>query len=187
MKEPFAWLNPPPQWALTDGELLVTTGDKTDFWRKTEYGFIRDDGHFAHRSVMGDFTAEVTFVGKYHTLYDQAGLMLRLDAIRWIKTGIEYVDERMNFSTVVTNDTSDWSFIPSSRVSVSDAIRVRLIRKGSTVSTGFLRVDGSWQTARIAGFPADSLCQIGVMCCSPQRAGLEVRFSEFAITPGREL
>jgi regulation of enolase protein 1 (concanavalin A-like superfamily) len=186
MKEPFTWLNSPPQWTLSDGELLVTTGDKTDFWRKTEYGFIRDDGHFGYRSVMGDFTAEVTFVGKYQTLYDQAGLMLRLDPIRWVKTGIEYVDERMNFSTVVTNDTSDWSFIPSSRVSVSDAVRVRLIRQGSTVSTGFLRADGSWQTARIAGFPVDSPCQIGVMCCSPQRAGFEVRFSEFAIIPGRE-
>jgi len=33
--------------------------------------------------------------------------MIRLDANRWIKTGIEFVDETMNFGTVVTDDTSD--------------------------------------------------------------------------------
>jgi regulation of enolase protein 1 (concanavalin A-like superfamily) len=181
MDEPFSWLNPPAQWRLRDGELQVITADRTDFWRKTEYGFIRDDGHFAHRSVVGDFTAEVTFVGRYQALYDQAGLMLRLDATRWIKTGIEFVDDEMNFSTVVTDETSDWSFIPSSRISAADAVRVRLTRKGTTVSTGFRRADGTWQTARIAGFPGDSSCQIGVMCCSPQRAGFEVRFSRFEV------
>lgn len=184
MQEPFTWFNQPSHWRQLDGDLAVTTDDRTDFWRKTEYGFIRDNGHFAHRTVVGDFSVEVTFVGKYRTLYDQAGLMIRLDADRWIKTGIEFVDESMNFSTVVTNDTSDWSLIPLSETPEVEAVRARLVRKGSTVSTAFRRPDGHWQTARVAGFPSERLCQVGVMCCSPQRAGLEVRFSDFAVTPG---
>jgi regulation of enolase protein 1 (concanavalin A-like superfamily) len=184
MQEPFTWFNPPSHWRHLDGDLVVTTDDRTDFWRKTEYGFIRDNGHFAQRTVVGDFSVEVTFVGKYRTLYDQAGLMIRLDADRWIKTGIEFVDESMNFSTVVTNDTSDWSLIPLSEAPNLEAVRARLVRKGSTVSTAFRRPDGRWQMARVAGFPSGRLCQVGVMCCSPQRAGLEVRFSDFAVTPG---
>jgi regulation of enolase protein 1 (concanavalin A-like superfamily) len=64
------------------------------------------------------------------------------------------------------------------------ALRARLVRRGSTVSTAFRRPNGHWQTARVAGFPGDQLCQVGVMCCSPQRAGFEVRFSDFAVTPG---
>jgi regulation of enolase protein 1 (concanavalin A-like superfamily) len=110
--------------------------------------------------------------------------MIRLDAERWIKTGIEFVDESMNFSTVVTNDTSDWSLIPLSEAPDVEAVRARLVRKGSTVSTAFRRPDGRWQMARVAGFPSERLCQVGVMCCSPERAGLEVRFSDFAVTPG---
>ena len=184
MQDPFTWLNPPSHWQRLDGGLIVTTDDRTDFWRKTEYGFIRDNGHFAQRTVVGDFSVEVTFAGKYRTLYDQAGLMIRLDADRWIKTGIEFVDESMNFSTVVTNDTSDWSLIPLSERPDVEAIRARLVRKGSTVSTAFRRPDGHWQTARVAGFPSEPQCQVGVMCCSPQRAGLEVRFSDFSVTPG---
>jgi len=183
MQKPFTWLNPPSQWRSDGGDLIVVTDDRTDFWRKTEYGFIRDDGHFAHRTAEGDFSMEVTFVGKYRTLYDQAGLMLRLDGDRWIKTGVEFVDETMHFSTVVTDDTSDWSLVPLSGAPGDAAVRARLVRKGTTVSTAFQRSDGRWQTTRVAGFPAERACEVGVMCCSPQRAGFEVRFSEFAVTP----
>ena len=184
MQDTFTWLNPPPHWQRKNGELIVITDEQTDFWRKTHYGFIRDSGHFAHGTVAGDFSAEVTFIGTYQTLYDQAGLMIRLDADRWIKTGIEFVDDSMNFSTVVTNDTSDWSMIPLTGTPLTEAIKVRLVREGGTVSTAYCRRDGHWQTGRVAGFPVARRCQVGVMCCSPQRAGLEVRFTEFAVTPG---
>jgi regulation of enolase protein 1 (concanavalin A-like superfamily) len=184
MQTSLAWLNPPSHWQRRDGDWIVTTDNHTDFWRKTHYGFIRDNGHFAYGTVVGDFSVEVTFFGKYETLYDQAGLMIRLDAERWIKTGIEFVEDSMNFSTVVTNDTSDWSLIPLSGMPVLEPIRVRLVRRGATVTTAFCRPDGHWQTARVAGFPGEPRCQAGIMCCSPQRAGLEVRFSDFALTPG---
>lgn len=71
------WLNEPPEWREAGGELAVVTGDRTDFWRETHYGFIRDDGHFRHVGAEGDFSATVAFDGAYHALYDQAGLMLR--------------------------------------------------------------------------------------------------------------
>jgi regulation of enolase protein 1 (concanavalin A-like superfamily) len=181
MNDPLTWLNSPAQWQQVDGDLIVTTDDQTDFWRKTEYGFIRDNGHFAYNTILGDFSMEVSFAGKYQTLYDQAGLMIRLDADRWIKTGIEFVDESMNFSTVVTNDTSDWSMIPLDGNSEPKPTRVRLVRKGATVTTAYRQPNGRWQTGRVAGFPLDSECQAGVMCCSPQRAGLEVTFSDFIL------
>ena len=69
MQDPFTWLNPPAHWQRRGGDLIVTTDDRTDFWRKTEYGFIRDNGHFAHRMIVGNFSLEVTFAGKYRTLY----------------------------------------------------------------------------------------------------------------------
>ena len=55
----------------------MTVSGGTDFWRKTHYGFIRDNGHFGYVAVQGDFSAEVKVMGGYRDLYDQAGLMLR--------------------------------------------------------------------------------------------------------------
>ena len=77
--------------------------------------FERDNGHFYYRSLPGDqsFTATVNVRGKYHTLYDQGGLMLRIDEKNWIKCGVEYVDGQQFASVVVTvNGWSDWSVVP---------------------------------------------------------------------------
>ena len=84
------WLNEPPEWSIDGDVLNVTTGRDTDFWQSTFYGFRRDDGHFLHRPAEGDLTAQVVFEGQYETLYDQAGLMLRIDERNWIKLGIEH-------------------------------------------------------------------------------------------------
>ena len=96
------WHHEPATWSI-DKTLTLVTHDKTDFWQNTWYQFHRDDGHFYGAPVTGDFTAVCEFSGDYTTLYDQAGLMLRVDAQRWIKTGIEFSDGVMNFSVVVTN------------------------------------------------------------------------------------
>src|SRR5687768_13773727 len=106
------WLNEPPEWREENGVLTVTTGPKTDFWRETHYGFTRDDGHLRYETTEGDFTASVTFRCHYRKLYDQAGLMLRLDERNWVKAGIEFVGDRQRLSVVVTRDFSDWSTMP---------------------------------------------------------------------------
>ena len=86
------WYNEPAVWAANDATLTVTADPGTDFWRKTHYGFIRDNGHFYYQEVAGDFRCEVKVSGGYAALYDQAGLMVRLDAETWLKCGIEFVE-----------------------------------------------------------------------------------------------
>ena len=100
--EEAVWLNPPPLWDRTADRLTLETGNQTDFWRDTLYGFRRDSGHALLASVDGDFTAHVTFDADYEALYDQAGLMLRQDEAQWIKAGIEFSDGAPNMSVVVT-------------------------------------------------------------------------------------
>ncbi|MBZ9676474.1 DUF1349 domain-containing protein [Mesorhizobium sp. ES1-1] len=184
----LAWLNPPPHHTIEGDVVKVRTGKKTDFWRETFYGFWRDDGHFLHRPVEGDFTAEVTVDGRYETLYDQAGLMVRLSETHWVKAGIEYTDGVMYLSVVVTNDTSDWSLatIPAG----PHGVTIRLTRHAETIRVQYLDAsDGHWKPVRLAYFPISAAVDVGMMCCSPQREGFEVSFSGFSIGPpiSREL
>lgn len=175
------WLNAPPEWREDRGVLTVTTGEKTDFWRETHYGFIRDDGHFRHVAAPSDFTADVAFRGDYHELYDQAGLMLRLDARTWIKAGIEFVAGRRMLSVVVTRDVSDWSTMPCP---VNDEwLRLRITRIGSAVHVHWA-ADAAlpdYRMLRLAWFPPGTAA-VGPMCCSPQRAGFAAAFRNFALT-----
>jgi len=176
----MTWLNPPPQAELDGDSLTVTTGERTDFWRKTHYGFIRDNGHFLGQPVSGDFSAEVTFSGHYEALYDQAGLMLRLDDRRWVKAGIEFTDGQAFCSTVITNDRSDWSILPLPFA--ADRLRLRLTRHADAIRVQVRRPDGSWLMTRL-GYLEAGPGQVGVMACSPERAGFTARFDDYTCGP----
>ncbi|AIE72963.1 hypothetical protein D082_04340 [Synechocystis sp. PCC 6714] len=84
------WLNVPSNWKQLGDRLIVKTAPKKDFWCITHYGFIRDNGHFYFDTVSTDFVVEVKIRGSYQDLYDQAGIMLRVDEKHWIKTGKDF-------------------------------------------------------------------------------------------------
>lgn len=178
----FGWLNEPKEWRGDEGRLFLRTDARTDFWRRTFYGFERDSGHAFLKPVRGDFTATAMVLGRYEALYDQAGLMLRLDEANWIKCGIEFTDGLMHFSVVVTREVSDWSVVPLHGVSPDDPVSVRLTRHDDAVRIQF-RIGGApWQMARLCPFSADEAL-VGVMACSPEREGLEATFSNIGIGP----
>jgi len=180
--EGLAWLNPPLEETRADGALTVKTRGSTDFWQQTFYGFRRHSGHFLHRTVAGDFTASVKFIGRYEALYDQAGLMVRADETHWVKTGIEYTDGERHLSAVVTNDFSDWSVLPYSHA--RDEVSVRLTRHGEAIRIQYEDpTTGHWQMVRLAYLKPAAELQVGMMCCSPEREGFEVTFHDFEIGP----
>jgi uncharacterized protein len=175
----MTWLNPPAFVHQIGETLIVTTADRTDFWRETFYGFTRDNGHFLHAPVIGDFTAEVTVQGDYETLYDQAGLMLRLSPSHWIKAGIEYTDGAPVFSTVVTSGQSDWATMPLPFD--ASTIRLRLTRHAEAIRVQVAQPGGHWIMARLAYLPPTDPAQIGIMACAPERSGFVARFSGFSV------
>jgi regulation of enolase protein 1 (concanavalin A-like superfamily) len=178
----MTWLNPPPLAEMHGERLVVRTGPKTDFWQGTYYGFHRDDGHFLQQHRRGDFTANVTFVGRYEELYDQAGLMIRHDATHWMKCGIEYTDGARHFSVVVTNGHSDWSAF---RLDDDfETMSLQVTRNGDALFIQY-RTDEmeAWRMARLAYFdPALEDVAVGPALCSPQREGFEAEFLDFSVT-----
>jgi uncharacterized protein len=174
------WLNAPAAWRLDGGALKVTTDRSTDFWRETHYGFTRDSGHFFGCETAGDFTAEMRVQAQYRELYDQAGLMVRLSSDEWLKGGIELSDEKPMASSVLTLGKSDWATAPYHGDATDFRMRV-------TVKAGVLRLqlsgDGKvWPLMRLSPFPIARSYRVGPMCCTPERAGLTVVFSEFRVT-----
>ncbi|CAI4543080.1 CDG_1a_G0027980.mRNA.1.CDS.1 [Saccharomyces cerevisiae] len=73
------WLNKPKSVFQEAGKVTLETDEKTDFWRETFYGFTRDSGHFLGVETGSAFTAQVRVQGSYESLYDQAGIMVRID------------------------------------------------------------------------------------------------------------
>jgi len=179
MFEQMNWLNEPETWRHEGDRLWVCTDRNSDFWRETHYGFTRDSGHFLYRQSEGDFSAQVRVQGQFSKLYDQAGLMVRLDPQHWVKTGLEISDGAPMLSSVLTANQSDWAtgLFPGEPTDFWMRVSVVL---------GVLRiqvsVDGEhWPLVRLAAFPVAASYQVGPFCCTPERGGLNVEFSEFQL------
>jgi uncharacterized protein len=181
MFDEYAWHNAPPHWSFEGGVLRFVTAAETDFWNNTHYGFRHTNGHLFGRSVEGDFSAEAMFSARYAKLYDQAGVMLRVDDDNWLKTGIEYTDGMPHLSVVVTrNDQSDWSVIPLPAATMSE-MHVRLTRHGSALRVQYRWGDMEWAMARLAFLDMPKTIMVGPTACSPVGNGLEVIFGRFSI------
>lgn len=180
MFDDMTWLNEPPQWSIVNNSLSIETGNKTDFWRTTFYEFVRDNGHFLHKSIKGDFTVQVTLVGDFKTLYDQAGLMLRVDEKNWVKAGIEFTDSEIHLSTVMTREYSDWSML--NLQNYKGQLTLRLTRHGHAIRIQYLDENSKWRLMRLGYLDMPEECQVGVMCCSPEREGFEIQFKDYTVS-----
>ena len=181
MLERCTWLNEPSEWHLDAGILNVTTDRETDFWRETHYGFTRDSGHFFGCVADGDFTAEIRVRARYEELYDQAGIMVRIDEAHWVKAGVEMSNGMALLSSVLTLGKSDWAM----GIYGDDP---RDFRMRVTVAEGVLRLQVSadgviWHLARLSPFPRAESYKVGPMCCTPERSGLKISFSDFRVMP----
>ena len=173
------WFNEPPVWKERGNALDITTAPKTDFWRKTHYGFIRDNGHFYYQRVSGDFSADVRVIGQYRDLYDQAGLMVRLDEQHWMKCGIEYVHGVQQASAVVTRDYSDWSVTPLHQNPASISLRVS--RHGDALEVHYSLDGQTYTLLRLAHLTLEETLQVGLMACSPDGSGFAVSFENYTL------
>jgi regulation of enolase protein 1 (concanavalin A-like superfamily) len=181
------WLNEPERWSAEGDSLQLVTDGATDFWRETHYGFVRDSGHFLGFPAGEAFTAELRVRADFQALYDQAGIMVRVDAQHWVKAGIEFSDGRAMLASVLTDGRSDWATAPYECDS-------RDFRMRATVANAVLRLqvsaDGKlWPLMRLAPFPKAGSYLVGPMACTPERAGLNVEFSSFRLIPplGKDL
>jgi uncharacterized protein len=175
----MTWLNEPRNWKQENDDFSVFADPQTDFWRKTHYGFVRDNGHFYYEKVAGNFEVETEFRGEYRSLYDQAGVMVRLDETTWLKTGIEFVNGVHHVSAVVTRDYSDWSVVPFRRYAGS--LRLRLKREGGAVTIEYYSPDDVWIMFRTAYLTTAHELEVGRMVAAPDGPGFEAVFNEFQL------
>ena len=180
----MTWLNEPLATETDGAALVVTTARNTDFWQRTAYGFVHDDGHFLGAPLGAEAAIEVTFRGDFTAQFDQAGLMLRAGPEAWLKTGVELTEGTLFASVVVTNTMSDWSVAPLPANAAGHALTFRASRKGDGVTVRYrVHEEPHWHLLRVAFVPPQLELMAGPMCCSPTREGLSVRFEPVCVGP----
>ena len=173
------WLNEPAAWQVSEDKLEMFVTPQSDYWRETHYGFTVDDGPFYYTTRGGEFEASLKITGEYKTRFDQMGIMLRVDEKHWIKTGIEYVDGKYNFSTVVTDTKSSWSVIELSEQ--PSALWIKVIRRLDAVEI-FYSLDGkNYTMSNLSYLKSNAPVKVGMMGASPDGEGFKAIFEDFSI------
>jgi len=173
------WFNEPAKWKIEDHKLSLEVTPKSDYWRATGYGFVVDDGPFYYTTRGGEFEVQVKITGNFKTRYDHMGLMLRIDEKHWIKSGMEFVDGKYNFSTVITNDFSNWNVIvlPGK----PEFLWVKAIRKKDYVEVYYSPDGKNFILSNMAYFPEQKPAMVGMMAASPDGDGFNAVFEDFKI------
>lgn len=116
MASSFGSINFPHQIPNLDGRFDITCPPSTDIWDKppSTHSF---NAPIIYRTTTKDAfkSAKVTVSASWKDKYDQGGLCLVIkssDIVRWVKTGIEFVNGEANVSTVAKDKWADWSLRP---------------------------------------------------------------------------
>lgn len=177
--EKMTWFNEPSQWKIEDSTLSMYVTPHSDYWRIAHYGFTVDDAPFYYATYGGEFEVKVRVRGDYRERFDQAGLMLRIDAENYIKAGIEFVDGQYNISTVVTHRTSDWSVITLERP--VEYIWIKAVRRLDAVELFYSYDDREYVMMRTAWFADNTPVGVGLMGASPDGQGFWAHFDHFRV------
>jgi uncharacterized protein len=177
------WLNEPASWQRTGDVLRVSVDPGTDFWRRTGYGYVHDNGHVYGTVLPGDLDVSVRVRGAFASHYDQAGIMLRADEDIWLKAGLEFFEGRPRLSTVVTVGWSSWMVadLPPG----TDEVTLRASRRGDAVEVRYSTADGPAELAALVFMPPDREMLAGIVCAAPEGAGFSVSFHDLRVV-GRE-
>ncbi|MCH5719557.1 DUF1349 domain-containing protein [Niabella hibiscisoli] len=175
----MTWFNEPPGWEIKGKKLIMQVTPQSDYWRISHYGFTVDDAPFYYATYGGEFEVKVKITGNYKARFDQAGLMLRVDKENYIKAGVEFVDGKLNLSTVVTHKTSDWSVITLDKV--PPFVWIKAVRRLDAVEVFYSYDDKVYVMMRNAYLQDNTPVKVGLMAASPDGKGFEAGFEHFSI------
>ncbi|WP_367583759.1 DUF1349 domain-containing protein [Aquimarina sp. 2304DJ70-9] len=180
MMKKMQWFNEPDIWKIiNDTSLSMYVTPNTDFWRKTHYGFTVDDGPFYYSMMGGEFELNVKITGAYKSRFDQMGIMIRIDKKTWIKTGVEYVNQRINLSAVVTHQNSDWSMVELKQKPAS--VWLKVTRRLDAIEIKYSLDNTDFTVMRLAYFPDNVPVMVGLTAASPDGDGFDALFEDFVI------
>lgn len=171
-----SWTTRPVAVEHGGNALRVTAAEGSDAWRHTSYGFVHDDAHGLLAPFGARDAVEVDFHLDYTEQFDQAGVLLRVSAEEWVKTGVEVSDGVPQVGAVVTHGTSDWSVAPVPDW-VGRRVTVRASRDGDAVTIRARADDEPFRLVRVAHVEPALELRAGPYCCAPTRAGLTVEFT----------
>lgn len=179
------WTREPSNYTIGDGKVEITTKPFTDLWQRTYYRFRNDNApvfQMPTKEQFFSFTVKTEFSESSHR-FDQCGIIVYLDSENWLKSSVEYENERFqHLGSVVTNHGySDWATteIPANKKSMW----YRLSRRNDDFRIECSEDGEVYRQMRICHLnKATGEIRFGIYACSPENSSFRAVFTHMEIT-----
>lgn len=181
----LVWTRQPERFSIGEDRVTITTQPHTDLWQRTYYGFRNDNAPVLQMETAEpyfSFVVRTEFSSSHHR-FDQCGVVVYLNSDNWLKSSIEYENERFRrLGSVATNlGYSDWATtdIPATVKSMW----YRLSRRGADYCIECSEDGRTFRQMRICHLHEGSgIIRFGIYACSPEESSFEAVFTNMAVT-----
>ena len=177
------WTRKPKQYTINDNYIEIITEPHTDLWQQTYYHFVNDNAPVLQMKTSRkyfSFIVKTEFDSKNR--FDQCGIVMYLDSKNWLKTSIEFENDRyQHLGSVVTNNGfSDWATTEIDANIKSMWYRFSRREDDYCIECSF---DGiNYKQMRICHmFKANKTIRFGVYACSPENSSFNAIFKNMEL------
>ena len=182
--EILTWTNQPAESTSdTQGQLSITTGAQTDWFRDPAGKHVKDDAPIAlFVPTDSTFSLQAKVTVEFAATYDAGTLFVYVHDALWAKLCFEYSPQGQPMVvSVVTRSVSD----DCNSVSIGDrSVYLRLYRQSDVLAFHY-SLDGQyWHFVRHFSLGSVEQLRAGFSTQSPTGQGCRAVFSEIRYTPG---
>ncbi|EOH1637214.1 DUF1349 domain-containing protein [Enterococcus faecalis] len=180
----FKWTREPKIHKINEERIEIVTEPYTDLWQRTYYNFTNDNAPVFQMDIEDEyfsFVVKTQFYTANHR-FDQCGVVMYLDSENWLKSSIEYENEKYQYlgSVVTNNGYSDWA------TTVIDSsvkeIWYRLSRRRDDYCIEFSYDGIEFNQMRICHMcRGDGKISFGIYACSPENSSFKAIFSDMSL------
>ena len=178
------WTRKPKQYTINDNYIEIITEPHTDLWQQTYYHFVNDNAPVLQMKTSRkyfSFIVKTEFDSKNR--FDQCGIVMYLDSKNWLKTSIEFENDRyQHLGSVVTNNGySDWA---TTEIDASiKSMWYRFSRRENDFCIECSEDGVIYKQMRVCHmFNIKDKIQFGIYACSPENSSFKATFTDMEIT-----
>lgn len=180
---PLFWENKPLTYTITNNDLTIVAGEKTDMFRDPNVTYNTDNAPKLLFKADEDFILSTAIEHSFTSKWDGGAIIIKSDSLNWVKFCFEkdYTGARRVVSVVTKNISDDCNSVEIN----SDKVFYKIAKAGNVVTLYYSTEGTKWFLVRHLQFDAKPGFKVGFLAQSPTGTRCEVKFSQINYEKGK--
>lgn len=173
---PLFWENKSLTYSITNNDLTIIAGEKTDMFRDPNVTYNTDNAPKLLFKADADFILSTAIEHSFASKWDGGAIIIKSDSLNWVKFCFEkdYTGAHRVVSVVTKNISDDCNSVEIN----SNKVFYKIAKAGNVVTLYYSTEGTKWFLVRHLQFDAKPGFKVGFLAQSPTGTKCEVKFSQ---------